>query len=179
MSNYCNRKGVECDCLSENSVCNSDNCHRKLPDKKLIDKEIVKALEDCITHNESCISCPSYKFCDNHDSKIMMSNTLDLINRKNAEIEWLRNCNDGNLKSVNKLNDLINRLQAENERLKKGWKADVILTANVKAEAYKECLEWLKEEYWIDGTGWLEVEETFFINKFNERIKEMECTSNE
>ena len=47
--------------------------------------------------------------------------------------------------------DLINRLQAENERLKKGWKADVILTANAKAEAYKEFAERLKakitEEY--------------------------------
>ena len=37
--------------------------------------------------------------------------------------------------------DLINRLQAENERLKKGWKADIQLTGEAKAEAYKECIE--------------------------------------
>jgi len=29
---FCNRKGVDCECLSEHSTCNSDNCHRQLPD---------------------------------------------------------------------------------------------------------------------------------------------------
>lgn len=29
------RKNVECECLTDHSVCNSDNCHRKLPDVKL------------------------------------------------------------------------------------------------------------------------------------------------
>ena len=43
--------------------------------------------------------------------------------------------------------DLINRLQKENERLKKGWKADAIrwIIADAKAEAYKEFAERLKE----------------------------------
>jgi hypothetical protein len=45
----------------------------------------------------------------------------------------------------NSLNE-INHLQAENERLKKGWRADVILTADAKAEAYKECIEKAKSE---------------------------------
>lgn len=31
---FCNRKGVECECLTDHSVCNSDNCHRNLPDVK-------------------------------------------------------------------------------------------------------------------------------------------------
>ena len=39
-----------------------------------------------------------------------------------------------------------NSYKAENERLKKGWKADVILTANVKAEAVTEFAESLKSE---------------------------------
>lgn len=34
--------------------------------------------------------------------------------------------------------DLITKQQAEIERLKKGWKADVIETENIKAEAIKE-----------------------------------------
>ena len=29
---FCERKGVDCECLSEHSVCNSDNCYRKFPD---------------------------------------------------------------------------------------------------------------------------------------------------
>ena len=37
--------------------------------------------------------------------------------------------------------EMCNRLQAENERLRKGWKADIQLTAEAKAEAYKECIE--------------------------------------
>ena len=32
---FCKRKGVECECLTDHSVCNSNNCHRKLPDVKL------------------------------------------------------------------------------------------------------------------------------------------------
>ena len=53
------------------------------------------------------------------------------------------------------LKNEIKDLQAENERLKKGWKADVIETANIKAEAYKEFAKSLKEEkyYAEDLTG--------------------------
>ena len=29
---FCKRKAVECECLTEHSVCNTDNCYRKLPD---------------------------------------------------------------------------------------------------------------------------------------------------
>ena len=58
--------------------------------------------------------------------------------------------------TISKALDLINRLQAENERLKKGWKADIQLTAEVKAEAYKEFAERLHkeaEEVGIDPEG--------------------------
>ena len=48
-------------------------------------------------------------------------------------------------KTVLEAFDEINRLQAENKRLKKGWKADIQLTAEAKAEAYKEFAERLKE----------------------------------
>lgn len=37
---FCRRKGVECGCLTYNSVCNSDNCHRKLPDKSNMLEEL-------------------------------------------------------------------------------------------------------------------------------------------
>ena len=29
---YCKRKNAECECISETSTCNTNNCHRKLPD---------------------------------------------------------------------------------------------------------------------------------------------------
>ena len=29
---FCERKGVDCECLTDHSVCNTANCHRNLPD---------------------------------------------------------------------------------------------------------------------------------------------------
>ena len=79
----------------------------------MTDKEVIKALECCIgdTDGKDCFGCPLYEIDDCQ-----------------AHL---------NLAAL----DLINRQKAENERLKKGWKADVILTANVKTEAYKEFAE--------------------------------------
>ena len=85
----------------------------------MTDNEIVKALECCIL-SDCSRNCPLYY-------TTLSYHQCREATRKNA------------------LN-LINRLQAENERLKKGWKADVILTANAKAEAYKEFAERLKEK---------------------------------
>lgn len=42
---FCNRKGIDCDCLSEHSVCNSDNCHRQLPDVAIKDKKLSELTE--------------------------------------------------------------------------------------------------------------------------------------
>lgn len=55
--------------------------------------------------------------------------------------------------------DLIIRLKTEIERLKKGWRADVIETAEIKAEAVKSFAERLKEkadanEIWIGGKAY-------------------------
>ena len=79
----------------------------------MTDKEVIKALECCVDWcgNVSCWDCPLKNTGCIHFDKL--KETLDLINRQKAEIE----------------------------RLKKGWKADVILTANVKTEAIKEFAE--------------------------------------
>jgi outer membrane protein OmpA-like peptidoglycan-associated protein len=42
---FCGRKGVECECLSEHSVCNSDNCHRQLPDVVIKEKKLSELTE--------------------------------------------------------------------------------------------------------------------------------------
>ena len=85
----------------------------------MTDAEIIKALE-CIASKENvlCDSCPNKKFHLLECHRQGAKNALDLINRQKAEIE----------------------------RLKKGWKADVIETENTKAEAVKEFAERLKEE---------------------------------
>lgn len=42
---FCYRKGVECECLTDHSVCNSDNCHRQLPDVVIKEKKLSELTE--------------------------------------------------------------------------------------------------------------------------------------
>ena len=61
-----------------------------MPDKKLTDNEIVKALEICqgAHDNDTCNNC---KYKRNFGCRDALCNdTLDLINRQNAEIERLK-----------------------------------------------------------------------------------------
>lgn len=105
-----------------------------MPDKKPTDAEIVKALKQCKDCNadlrNSCNGClllNYYPYCTENGIDL----GVDLINRLQAE--------NKNLQERNViLRGLVDTQKAENERLKKGWKADIQLTAEVKAEAYKE-----------------------------------------
>ena len=59
-----------------------------MPDKKLTDSEIVKALE-CCQNDEDCQNCPLkefYPYCDD----VLSPATIDLINRLQADNERLR-----------------------------------------------------------------------------------------
>lgn len=99
-----------------------------MSDKKLTDSEIIKALGDCL--HRSCNVC---------------------IRRPEEYGATERQCSRGLMKDAL---SLINRLQAENERLKDTLNATIagqetlqryITTA--KAEAVKEFAERLKEKY--------------------------------
>jgi hypothetical protein len=107
-----------------------------MPDKKLTDSEIVKALECCVNWKKEgdCAKCPAYErpsFC----IKEVRTRSLDLINRLQAENE---------------------RLFADNQKYlsvilwgNKKHKKDCI--KQIKAEAYKEfaeilCDDWIKDE---------------------------------
>ena len=82
-----------------------------MPDK-LTDNEIIKALECCTKCNSDCEKCEIKDFCEEQNSEINKA-----------------------------ILDLINRLQAENEKLKKSNEtfADIgKLYSEIKAEAYKE-----------------------------------------
>ena len=71
-----------------------------MPDKKLTDKEIVKALEDLVKCNNNKIDCGScslsvfYPRCPEEIGEL----ALDLINRQKAEIERLQDAIDCCLK---------------------------------------------------------------------------------
>lgn len=88
-----------------------------MPDKRLTDSEIVKALECCIKEDCSNCSRDGYVGClaDN------MHNALDIINRQKAENEEMRKGYEEVLKGIEQAKVLVTR--------------DV---ANAKAEAYKE-----------------------------------------
>ena len=125
-----------------------------MPDK-LTDSEIKKALECCKQEiDDNGVICGECKKCPNYDGKTGLC-------KEDLPTFTL---------------DLINRLQAENERLKKGWKADVIETANIKAEAYKESIEKVKEKLrdiakieWCDNYYYL-VGTAFFDNLLKELV---------
>ena len=122
-------------------------------DKKLTDSEIVKALEVC--DNSFCEDC---KY---HDK--------------------LFNCRDNLIRDAL---DLINRLQAENERLgitvnsyKKMYEDIQHLEMKVdkiKAEAYKECIEKVKEEYAdLIEFGYADISVDGLFKKLDNILKEL------
>ena len=43
---FCARKGVKCECLTDHSVCNTKNCHRKLPDVSVKTKKKIKIFKN-------------------------------------------------------------------------------------------------------------------------------------
>ena len=146
-----------------------------MPDKKMTDNEIVKALECCnIGENwEICEKCPC---CIDGEKAVdcvqrLHQNTLDLINRQKAEIENLKNLKyiyatvDYCESDLTEALEENKRLKAEIERLEK---ENTILSQNadtafqdglneaqelyaeqikreIKSEAYKEFAEKLEE----------------------------------
>ena len=112
----------------------------------MTDNEIIKALGCCTSHKgyEACISgCPfqEQELCQ-EDADALLTHSLDLINRQQAEIERLNAISD-RLNTICTNQDLeIEKLKKENERF-----ADIgKMYSEVRAEAIKEFAERLKEE---------------------------------
>ena len=121
------------------------------------DKEVIKALECCVDWcgNVSCWDCPLKNTECIHFDKL--KETLDLINRQKAEIE---------------------RLEKDSKRLKKVEMQldDAMKMYNViKAEAYKEFAERLKENS-IATFSWNGV---VMVDDIENLLKEMERDNDE
>ena len=126
---------------------------------KLTDAEIKKALEDKIEFEN--FDENGYAVVDIEKLK----NTLDLINRQEEENESLK-------AEVERLKDFATS-KCEDCAGCTSWKCDC---SNIKAEAYKEAFEKVKEELkniakidWQGGYYYL-VGEAFFDNLLNELV---------
>ena len=64
-----------------------------------------------------------------------------IINRQQAEIEYLQGEREVLLEDIKASSNQVIEQQTEIERLKKGWKADVIETENIKTEAINAVKE--------------------------------------
>jgi hypothetical protein len=108
----------------------------------MTDKEIIKALECCISA-ESCCVCGYTKMCD---GTTIHQFALDLINRQKAEIDQYAQDQHELMIEMDKLFDTVEKQKAEIERLKIE-KDNLIRTyAECQAEAVKEFIERLKTE---------------------------------
>lgn len=95
-----------------------------MPDKKLTDAEIVKALECCST--ASCISnkCHYEKLHDIPTCTTKLTkDALDLINRLQAKLDEAEDTIQFADKELKKANTEIERLEKDSKRLKKSRNA--------------------------------------------------------
>ena len=127
-----------------------------MPDKKLTDSEIVKALECCSADKSTkyCLTCPLQDMgfvgeCIPEKSK----NALDLINRQKAEIERFDQVIDQALTKTNEAKALIEKVEKMN-----------------KAEAYKEFAEKIKKHSYFDHKDQRKVVAEIIIDHY---LKEM------
>lgn len=129
-----------------------------MPDKKLTDSEIVKALECCGCSANVCDDCPITTALkdDCKCGEYLATNALDLINRLQAENERVETLNS-DLVEIQDIRKKVNlALIAENAELTTAYKT-------AKAEAYKEFAERLKTEY-AKGMNWFKKKESYYVD---------------
>ena len=129
-----------------------------MPDKKLTDNEIVKALE-CCRYNDlkkACKKCPFDK--EEHCLDAILNSALDLINHLQAKAIKEQNKNS-------KLRNERNRLQAQNKDL-----AETVHNLTIEKDALFDKAEELKAEIERLKTN-LNVELENFATEYDNKIK--------
>ena len=151
-----------------------------MPDKKLTDAEIIKALECCCEAElkEDCkkLKCPFFDNenynCMNVDDEVAMyRHALDLINRLQAENERLKPFEDkiAEYNSHIRVEDMLVFASSLGEWLE--------FCENLKAEAYKECIALIKQKAFakhktIDNEYLFEFDGVFLDNLLKELVGE-------
>jgi ketol-acid reductoisomerase len=128
-----------------------------MPNKKLTDNEIIKALE-------LLLELVLVEGCSQRAKTI--SNALDLINRQKAEIERLNSRKEVVVPSMRLIDgNPLNGFILESHRCVARTIEDV------KAEAYKECIEKVKKE--INKHSYDMLSKTVINYKLDNLLKEM------
>ncbi len=122
-----------------------------MPDKKLTDSEIVKALECCTQGRDIkvCWDCPLYVDLETAREccEKLNTNALDLINRLQAENEQLKREIES-LESIQEISPEAKHFVDTKANKVISLLNEVIKSQDqIKAEAYKEFAERLKSEY--------------------------------
>ena len=128
----------------------------------MTDSEIIKALECCKGADTDCWECELFDCCKVTVQEIMQ-NALDLINRQQALIKRLTSG-----KCVYLSDDEITEYCVE------GPCPNYKTEAEIKAEAYKEFAERLKESAFTIN----QCEEILFKENIDNLLKEMESDNN-
>ena len=113
-----------------------------MPGKKLTDSEIKKALKCCADDSNNtdkiCKECPYYKIYSSHCINYLCGDTLDLINRLQAENERLLNLVTNQSLMIAEQDKKIKRLKKVQMQLDDLCKMHNI----IKSEAYNEFANW-------------------------------------
>jgi hypothetical protein len=125
--------------------------------KKLTDSEIIKALECCARPIPHCY-CGECPAGASGGCAIKTENIIDLINRLQAENERLKGISDNKTKELLRYNDSIEELHKKLE--------------TAKAEAYKEFAERLTEEI-INDIHFSQIEKDYLCVMIDNLLKEM------
>ena len=113
-----------------------------MTDKKFTDDEIIKVLE-CCAYSDGCERCQYSKQCDGVEHLI---NTLDLINRQKSEIERLKTENKIYIEANRVIGYQRDQRDKEIDELQNQIDGLDVRENKIKAEAYKEFAEKLKEK---------------------------------
>ena len=100
----------------------------------MTDNEIIKALECCTTKGAKCSDCPAFKKVDRSDCKKYFRGAIDIINRQQAEIERLKECPKCIYEYDGKTTEYCIQAPCSNFKT----------VEQIKSEAYKEFAEKVK-----------------------------------
>lgn len=100
----------------------------------MTDNEIIKACETCACINgKSCEPCPYYVDANRSKCMQMRRDTLDLINRLQAKVDFMTKQRDTYMQEAAEFSKEIDRQKAEIERLK-------TLNSKLEEEVYRKGL---------------------------------------